>query len=276
MKILIGYSHVDAAAALRLLLWMDYLGGVSVPVCVVATQRAAKTVYFSVISDVLRLRFANSEQVVLTDGDERGWPHSATHLFARALTLANDEVLWLEADAVPMHTGWFEEMLSAYLAAGTTFFGACIPAKGKCHAHMTGCGFYRRKWRQLAPEMGRGTTGPFGAWDLDCAQGMLSDFKDTPLIQHFWQRDRREAVVDIQNIRQGVALYHQCKDDRLIRQINPPRDHDEDALAGDAVTNCATTIDIQTVSSDRAGPRRNKCQTSTHSGLKTSIFLSGS
>lgn len=225
MKLALAYSHKDAHAALRLLVWLAHLGGVKAPVLAVATQRAARQRHHPQIDALLKAEFPGHEHRVCRTEDERGWPWSCSHLFVETLQLAGDDVFFLEPDCVPMRRGWFEELHAEYKFAQRTFMGARVPAmEGRCREHMTGVAFYGRDWERAAPSIALAplaTVGKLGAWDVDCADEILRDFHPTTLIQHLWRRNDQDRSVALREIAPQTALFHQCKDGDLFAQIDP-------------------------------------------------------
>lgn len=221
MKIVIAYSHKDADAARRLLCWLKFLGGVPVPLLVVATVRASRFLINGEIRDLVHSEFANSEHWVLPDEDERGWPRSSTHIFTRALAHANDDIFWLEPDVVPLREGWFEALLKEWEAAGTTFVGRFVP-KGKQNPdHMTGVAFYGKNWKSVVPNLCTINEKGTGAWDVDRAPEILKNFTPTKLIQHRWVRDQADQRVPISSIESDAVVYHQCKSGTLMHALRP-------------------------------------------------------
>lgn len=229
MKLAIAYSHTDVRLALRLLLWIKHLGGIKHPLIVVATQRAAKSEPHRRIAALLAEEFPGAEHVVCPTEDERGWPHSCTHLFGETLRAANDDIFFLEPDAVPMRKGWLDRLVAEYRKAGTPFMGAIVPKGKTCPEHMSGIAFYPREWAKYAPKLGAPQKKGMGAWDVDNAEHVLPHTTPTKSIQHMWVRNYDSHAIDLKVVLPETEVFHQSKDGGLFDQIDP-------SFAGAALT----------------------------------------
>lgn len=221
MKLVIAYSHVDALAALRLLCWVKYLGGVSVPLLVVASRRASRLPIHQKICAMVRENYPGAEVHIPADEDERGWPRSATHLFARSIQAAKDDVFWLEPDCVPIREGWFEALHAEFRKAGTPFVGRLVPKAPTHPDHMTGVAFYGKNWQKAAPNLCTILETGTGAWDVDRAPEILPHFTATRLIQHKWVRHLTNQRVPPESIAKETVVYHQCKTGQLMSELRP-------------------------------------------------------
>ena len=221
MKVLLAYSHVDALAALRLLAWMDFIDGKPEHLLVISTIMATRTPAHKVINELLAEKYPQAERWTLPDQKEVGWPRACTHMFARSIEHAKDDIFWLEPDCVPMTSDWFKRLDAAYNAAGTVFMGRRVPSGVNHPEHMTGVAFYGKNWRSVAPDLGNPNAGRIGAWDVDQAPKTLTAFTETRLIQHDWIRNKGGAEVDTSKLEPGIALYHQCKTGFLMKHLRP-------------------------------------------------------
>lgn len=226
MKIVLAYSHMDASLAFRLLLWVKHLGGTKSPLFVVATKRASQMSVHQRIDAFLKEEFPDATHRVCATEDERGWPHSASHLFGECLEMTSgDDIFWLEPDCVPVRRGWFEKLHAEFRRANRTFVGCLVPEltgyDNTCPDHMTGCAFYGRNWRRYCPDLGKVKLKGMGAWDVDYAMEMMKDFHHTPMIQHRWVRHQADRSVDLSTVDAATELYHQCKDGSLFYKIDP-------------------------------------------------------
>lgn len=224
MTIVIPFSHKDAIQARRLVLWLKRQGDPGAPVLLAASKRGAESPYGQQTIALAREYF-DASLFIPHDENEKGWPRSATHLFQRTLKHVEDDLFWLEADCVPLRTGWFAELRAAFDAAGVPFVGRKVVVAEKDRAtvpdHMTGCAFYGREWRRVVPDLADDYTGGMGAWDVDFAGKIMPHFADTCLIHHFWDRNNPRQRVRLADVEPGAALYHQCKTGALMAELGP-------------------------------------------------------
>lgn len=215
MKIALSYSHVDIAAALRLLVWLKFLGYDQLPLWVLATRKSLSCTQTQKIRRLVA-EFGGTFHVERSS-DGRGWPVSATHAFIETLSQIGDDFFWLEPDCVPLREGWWEDLQKEF--DGTVpFVGAFVPANTCTVEHMTGCGFYRKDAATVAPSLMK--FGKVGAWDVDAADEVLPNFKNTPLVHHYWHRIH-SVVVTPDMVRPDAVVFHQCKTGFLMISLRP-------------------------------------------------------
>lgn len=222
MKICIAYSHVDAKAALRLLLWIHHLGGADLPLVVVATRLSHRMRYHALIAELLGSRFTNAEHVTCRTENERGWPWSATHLFGESLWYCSGyDMAWVEPDALPLKPDWFEKLKAEFARGGRPFMGKLVPKSPFNPDHMAGTAIYGKDWERHAPNLPAPSRTGTGAWDVDCAQEILACYHDTELIQHRWVRPKTDRRVPLNILRPDAVLFHQDKLGYLPFDLDP-------------------------------------------------------
>ena len=157
--------------------------------------------------------------IVTADVEETGYFGSANRMFRFALDLMEKRfpdraMLWMEADCVPLSPDWLDAILVEYRACGKPFMGDHY--HGAIN-HMTGNGVYHPGWRTLAPSLAQ-LPGPEAAWGWDsmCAHETFPQSYRAATIQQIWRPQPFPAQFAAQPIRDGVALFHQCKDGTLI------------------------------------------------------------
>jgi len=220
MRVVLGCSHVDIFQALRLLLWIEYLGGHRIPITVVTTRVASGTPIFPKIQDLLENHFDDAKLFIERTSNESGWPASATHIFGESLHFsAGDAMLWLEPDAVPVKDNWFKALRDEYTVAGKPFLGRFIPAAKTHPDHMSGIAIYPRNWADYCPDLGKIDQAGMKAWDVDRAPSILPNMHRSELIQHRWVRHEKDRSVPLDAVSKGTVLFHQDKHHSLIRQL---------------------------------------------------------
>lgn len=156
---------------------------------------------------------------------ERGYAPSANYQFRTALECVEREypgraTLWCESDTVPMFPGWVATVEREYQACGKPFMGDFFehPKGISGIDHMTGTAVYPPDWRTLAPSLAiLPEPRPQQGWDTLCAHETVPQMARAKTIQQIW-RPPEPATIEWadKNIRDGVALFHQCKDSSMI------------------------------------------------------------
>jgi hypothetical protein len=222
MRIALGCSHIDIFQGLRLLLWIEYLGGSRLPITVVVTRRAALTEFYPLITRLIDEQFDNAKVCVERTSHEKGWPSSATHIFGEALHFCSgDDMLWLEPDAVPIKSTWFAELLQEFEMVGKPFLGRFIPAAKTHPDHMSGIAIYGKDWASICPVLGQIDTAGMQAWDVDRAPWIIPHMHRSNLIQHKWVRHEADRSIPSEWVDKKTVLFHQDKQHCLPREIAP-------------------------------------------------------
>ena len=213
---ILGVSHRDIEAARRWIKWASTLGHHD-RIFIMLTIRA-------------RALWEDADYpfvtVCCTDEYEDGYPKSAGHLFIRSLEWAERDhpgspVLWLETDAIPIHAGWLDAIEQEYRSCGKPFMGHLeLEVYPK---HMAGCGVYPPNWRELSPKLASCMDAPdiqmWGpgrgqAFDTYAADQTFPLSADAQTIMQVWNCP--PFTRGMLKMLDGVALFHQSKDGRLI------------------------------------------------------------
>jgi hypothetical protein len=120
-----------------------------------------------------------------------------------------DAMLWIEADAVPMHEDWFESITGEWHTCGRPFMGQIL-REGEI-PHMTGNGVYHPDWRRMAPGLAKLGQEQCG-WDTLCADDIVPRAHDSTTIQQIWRPAKFTKESAAKLIPKTTALFHQCKD----------------------------------------------------------------
>jgi hypothetical protein len=227
----LGVSHIDFVCAEQWLGWRKQLvkqGNIPGGRLVVAmTQRLSPQQ-----RDLLVSASGGGDDItwyVLPTENEAGYPRSGCHLFVSALDFCNvtfpgSPVLWIEADAIPMRSGWFQAIALEYGGCGKPFMGVIERNAGDFH--MAGVAVYPANWRELAPKLAESVNATdvaqFGpthgqAFDVYAKDQTTPLCAEAKTIQQFWrpQHPIREPWAK-EFIKPETALFHQCKDGSLI------------------------------------------------------------
>lgn len=248
--IALAVSHKDVQQAKLWLRWAGYLSSLhsleSVPL-VVAVTRSISRVDQDDLAAILRAwpKLGQPTIVRLPDEDERGYPGSASHLFARTLQLCAKHhpkrpILFCEADTAPMSPDWYDRIAADYARLGQPFMGRLIPSTreavdrwGMPEVHLTGNALYPADALTRAPSILQclgptdATNCPWGkggwAWDLFCAHEIVPETAETNLIQQVWHGDPW-TVNNLSRLTPDCALAHRSKNGSLIYAL-AERDH---------------------------------------------------
>jgi hypothetical protein len=124
-------------------------------------------------------------------------------------------MLYVEADCVPMRSGWFDEILDEYRGCGQPFMGDVHLCAIN---HMTGNAVYHPEWRKVAPPLANlPGPDPEWGWDSQYAAETITRAHRAKTIQQIWRPPLPiTAEWAAKNIRPETALFHQQKDGSLI------------------------------------------------------------
>jgi len=157
-------------------------------------------------------------------------PNRAFHETARHVAKFKEPWLWLEADAIPLRTGWLQQIDLEYRRAGKAFMGSVVPDFG----HMNGVGVYPANTPERIPYALNDT---HTAWDAAMKREMIHDCHDCmPLIQHTWGFDEwgrahpyKGSSITFKNredfrwITPTAVVFHRNKDGTLLERLKEAR-----------------------------------------------------
>ena len=168
------------------------------------------------IKEVLESSFG-SVDVLECYHSETGWPLSCNMSFEQIVWHINGKYkkpfLLMEPDAVPLKTGWLDEIEKEYTACGSPFMGDFVEIEGIMPNgvnHMSGVAVYHWDMFRLAPSAFNNTVM---AWDIASANHVTRNMHRTKLIQHDWipeKKWRRDEVTKAV-VRKDALIYHPDK-----------------------------------------------------------------
>lgn len=224
MLIVFSFCHKDAALALKQANWIKDLGGVrNHHALVVCNQEAKRQGLDTPVIESLSNSFYSVESFSPFDEVEEGWPKSPNHMWLRTVQHVRDTkndqpFLWMEADAIPTRADWADSLEIEFNKWGMPFMGDKVQFEN-VPLHMSGVAFYHRTWLYCPSFSAVDKT----AWDV-AIYGIISNkVHFTPLIQHEWKPETFETAEDLNRLRKGAVVYHQCKDGSLIDRLTESR-----------------------------------------------------
>lgn len=176
--------------------------------------------------------------VTATRQSVRGWPHGCNSLFFHAAKHVYDNwrvpFLLMEPDAIPLRSGWLDEISIAYLESGMEHIGSIenVTNAGLPPRVMSGVAVY-------GPDVGTIPPLCVRAWNTDLADLLVPKAAHTNLIHDFFgQKDmppifveeRREGdaanVVTLDFVRRDAVIFHRDKTHALMpllaKKLNIP------------------------------------------------------
>lgn len=238
LLLVLPYTVSDADQALRLLGWIEELGGcrknraLLVADCKVPRQTRQK------IEQKAQQVLAGFKSIATPNSlpDEK-WPIGPNWMFETTLRYFQKNnsgpFLWLEPDCVPMRASWLTDLETAYRNCGKPFMGQVIVTnKPGLPTHMlSGVAVYPGNAHHICLKHVSDHKGP--AWDVRMAKDVLPYTAKTPLIHNIWGAQRELAPTFVTKLEAGqalnsmplkaippvTALFHRCKDESLIELL---------------------------------------------------------
>lgn len=227
MMLVLAYSDKDIAQAKRLMHWIGFLSSqidnamLHQSILLVPSRLAS---HHSCHRQIcwMATHFFGEARCHMAPDHEVGWPGAANSMFKEALLHVEqhfeEDIFFLEPDAIPLVPDWYEQILKAWSEAPPTaiFMGALVT-----HAvpHMTGIAVYARDWRSVAPAISE--CPDESAWDVWGARQVMPYTHWTKLIQHVFKRPQVGYRVPGLEVLDGESvIFHQDKAGDLIRLID--------------------------------------------------------
>lgn len=226
----------DISQLVDLLKWIEHLGPCKAHKALIVADASlgynaclkAKEVADRVFSDT---------KIICTPKPVSGWPRGANHLFCRAAIdiwkFRKEPWLWLEPDAIPLRTGWLDEIQSAYDQCGKPYMGHIYDCSqdGLPPRLMSAIAVYSKDaatYFTMVPDSPK-------AFDVEIAPRILEQGAHTNLIYHKWGEKnkpptfRAEAqpgtnIHSLASIPKEAVIFHRCKDGSLYRVLGKKDD----------------------------------------------------
>lgn len=221
MLTVIPFCNKDKPIAVHLAEWIAELGGVKAHDCMLVHPPTTEP---SGVMEPLREAFKKL-YILRTPDDEDGWPQGPNLLFRRAAiqieATSPQPWLWLEPDAIPVVAYWLDAIEGEYKSIDPKrpFLGVRVEIP-KIIPHMSGVAAYPGNAPSLAPLL---VTCRKVAFDVNGSSQVLPKLTSTALIQHEWKPPTFATAGDLSRVRDGVVIYHQCKDSSLIARLRELR-----------------------------------------------------
>lgn len=227
MIVVFPFFNSDAHLAKNLLHWMYLLGGCPQHEALLITNPEMYWPDCKPVIDLAKEVFKNTNLITL-DVPVWGWPEGSNALFSKAAQYCQGTKtswLWMEPDAIPLRTGWLEDIDSEYKKSSKPFLGCVYP----CNAPhlprrlLSGISVYPSNAYEILENVLK-TEKP---WDVAIADTVVPLSQHTDLIQWCYLgqnirptfREKREPgtnIYSLNEINPNAAIFHQNKDHTLI------------------------------------------------------------
>ena len=251
MLLVLPVTRSDVKQALPLAKWIATLGNVeSHRVLVVGTQKTLAEA--TEITEILKPVFKSTFLFIPDKEHDLGWPSSANFMFQQAgehiFRSGNREPwYWFEADNVPMHANWLNDLETEYNLAQKPFMGSVSPSRiidpktKKLVAldvdYMNGSGIYHWDlvgWSDLFGSIH--TFKEAQPWDLYLRYELNGKIHPTKKILNNWKTKNYSRTADgrvvcdytdenypNETVPDGTTVVHGCKDDSLLNLLKKER-----------------------------------------------------
>lgn len=237
-----SFCKSDYAMALELAKHIHCLGGVRQHHCLILHPESVDS---REIADLMHAVFG---KVTVETYVERfvGWPDGPNQCFQVATTTifklgGKDPWLWLEADCVPTHPEWLDQIQHEHRFCGQPILGALENTFGSNNKvigqHVTGVAVYPHDWLKQCPplrslidatEMYRRQGNSPPAFDTYCAPYSVPLCATGGTMRHYWKSFgyvEHDGIVTcefkspygaLNEVDMRAALIHGCKDYSLL------------------------------------------------------------
>ena len=216
MLVCFPYSLVDQALAAKLATWIRELGRNEGHSCLIVRDvrcdehPSIEQDLGSVFDKVETIRY--SEQI-------DGWPQGANLMFQAAARYIEHKYrtpfLWLEADCLPLKSGWVAEISAEHKKGGKPFTGFKVQVPN-VPIHMSGIGCY--PW-DLCNHAGTIYQATEIAWDVHAAPQIVPRMHPTSLIAHRWKYPPFKNQSEVDNLLGQIGnavIFHSDKSGTLL------------------------------------------------------------
>lgn len=224
MFVAIAFSHKDTVQARELLQWCSELAPPSRHELMLLASFMVPQSDLVEMTTLGKKAFVRVIGIKQRDKHEGDWPAPANTMFRITAEWMKENGkgpwLWLESDCAPLQPDWLDILEAEYRRAGKAFMGTIYELPFK---HINGVAVYPQNIQGINPYMMAGhTTMPFDCIREDIT---LRRAHNTPLIQRSLADPKKNLPLtfptkdSLKQIREGVVLFHGCKDSTLIQRL---------------------------------------------------------
>lgn len=223
----------DTHRAENLLKWIAELGGCPKHDLLIVSTPTADT------TEVLAAATGWNKVTPYVCHDEwKGHPSGANRLWMHAVRYVEHfklgPFLWLEPDAIPLKSGWLDQIEAEYKACGKVFMGHHSRKDGEA-PHMNGVGVWNRV-SELAPTSMAIPENVFAAFDVEAGLETIANLHETKLIQFEYKKEgERLKDASLSWLRPDAVLWHTDKTHGLIDLLREKRAKNADSERSSAV-----------------------------------------
>lgn len=243
--VVLPFHNGDVEASKRLLAWISELAGPANPYSFSILLAADSAVPIDQCREIKTLaqksfQHVDTMTVRVTAKDWRA-PNEMFHHCARFIKNTYKlPFLWLEPDCTPISPNWMDQITTEYNMIPRKYMGPFIECSdpGLPKLHMSGCSVYPNDAIDILEK--HCSDKSESAWDISSASDVVATGKafNTRKMQHLYgQKDLPPTFVrqkeqgkeypinamDISFVKDGVAIFHRCKDGTLISVLREMR-----------------------------------------------------
>lgn len=225
--VVLPFHNADAPLLVKNLLWMEELGMAKTHDCLLSYDRTTVPHLVQQVADLAARVFNGVHRTSYAVPHGTAFPQTAAwHHAAWAMSRAERNWLWFEADCVPLRANWLDVLQTVYDHSPLPFCGPVVSAGMHCN----GTAIYPANTPELLP---RTMSHTQNAWDVEAKDEMGNSVKD---ISHIffcaWGiKDGKLNPLEgecpsfpagtplLQQIPKTAVVFHRCKDHSLIDRL---------------------------------------------------------
>lgn len=226
MIVTFPYSPIDQELGVKLSKWMVELGKSTGYRAIVVRDVRCHPNNDRSIKHNLEQVFDSVEVVTVNDRID-GWPSGPNSMFrtaAKHIEFTKPEpFLWLEADVVPLKTGWVEAIDREYRADPVKPFLGDFVNVPNVEPHCSGICVYPG---DISNHAGIATMATDIAWDVFASHEIVPRMKQTAFIKHRWKHPPFQNMSQVDNLLAQLGdavLFHADKSGTLIDFLREKR-----------------------------------------------------
>lgn len=242
--VVIPYHAGDLEITTKLLQWIAELGSCKPHSLLLCADSLVPQGEMRELMDIARPHFVRVTTMIVTvppsTPEQKVWPPNIVFLnVARQVhETSKFPFLFLEPDAIPMYSGWLDDIAEEYAESPMRFMGSLIKQNGQeglPPEYLNGVAVYPNDAITVFDKIASIKDGT-QAFDIGSASIAVPRSANTPLIQHFWGTKEMPPVfveskspdspknhVTLEFIRPAVAIFHRSKDGKLIDLLRAKR-----------------------------------------------------
>lgn len=231
MTVVFPFFQGDVPKLRDLIAWIKQLGGARNHSALLVADPATQWSDCLSLLGLTRAIFRDAD-FVCTEREVVGWPQGSNALFRKAIeemAVRGQPFLWMEPDAIPLRSGWLDEIDAAYQRCERPFMGRIYgsTSHNTPPLMLSGIAVYPSDTIHRV-----GSLLSERAWDVSIANAIVPHAANTNLIQWFWgqpklaptfahakQHDSPINTFTLASLEKDAVLFHRNKDGTLMQLL---------------------------------------------------------